>query len=605
MNNYLKYIPAFLFFIFILSFLIHTNTALNQDLGRHIKLGEIILKTHSIPSVNLFSYTNPGFPFVNHHWLSEVIFYLFYKNFGMLSISYLKIFIMLSVVSLVFLISKKISTLQIATFSCFFITPLLISRTDERPELFGFLFFSLLLAIYFFQRNTKEIRKTTYAVPFVLLVWINTHITFIFGFLLLGLFILDQIILKHTKEARTWIILGIISLFVSLLNPHGIRGLLYPLSLYKNYGYSIQENQNLFFLSELTSNIYIKIFWIQSIVIILSGIISLFYEINKKSIRVNTIFYVLFLLSFIASMVAIRNFPFFVFISMISFSHFLSMCNIAISKHLARYKSLLSVVMPIILSGIILIAIFSISTNYFYNTFDEPKRFEMRVEESYKEGVDFLSENHLKEPLLNNFDIGGYLDYRLYPQTKMFVDNRPEAYPNEFFDYYKKSLADLTLTNNLLKKHDIQTIIFSHTDGTPWAQDFLRNLPKLDSYKFVYVDASIIILSKNSTYSINILKQLEKQIDKEFDYSRLLALSNLASLLEYKELSKKALDKAYNENPSSCTARLHKGISDLSSEFVFIRNRAVAILKSTRICPYSNSIKSELATLITQFSSYQ
>ena len=40
------------------------------------ELEELKSKTHAIPSINLFSYTFPSFPFINHHWLSEVIFYL-------------------------------------------------------------------------------------------------------------------------------------------------------------------------------------------------------------------------------------------------------------------------------------------------------------------------------------------------------------------------------------------------------------------------------------------------------------------------------------------------------------------------------------------------
>ena len=43
---------------------------------QNLKLGKIIWETKTIPNTNLFSYTNPNFPFINHHWLSENIFYL-------------------------------------------------------------------------------------------------------------------------------------------------------------------------------------------------------------------------------------------------------------------------------------------------------------------------------------------------------------------------------------------------------------------------------------------------------------------------------------------------------------------------------------------------
>src|SRR3990167_274477 len=64
-----------LFFVF--SFLFRTDYSFDQDLGRHLKLGEIISKSTHIPKINLFSYTNPDFPFINTHWLFEVIAYWF------------------------------------------------------------------------------------------------------------------------------------------------------------------------------------------------------------------------------------------------------------------------------------------------------------------------------------------------------------------------------------------------------------------------------------------------------------------------------------------------------------------------------------------------
>lgn len=57
---------------FVFSFLFRTDLSFDQDLGRHLKLGEIITQTWNIPKINLFSYTNPDFPFINTHWLFEV-----------------------------------------------------------------------------------------------------------------------------------------------------------------------------------------------------------------------------------------------------------------------------------------------------------------------------------------------------------------------------------------------------------------------------------------------------------------------------------------------------------------------------------------------------
>lgn len=82
-----------LFFVF--SFLFRTDLAFDQDLGRHLKLGEIITKTGQVPKTNLFSYTNPDFPFINTHWLFEVIAYLFSQTVGLQVFLVLKVAIFL------------------------------------------------------------------------------------------------------------------------------------------------------------------------------------------------------------------------------------------------------------------------------------------------------------------------------------------------------------------------------------------------------------------------------------------------------------------------------------------------------------------------------
>ncbi len=69
---------------FLLLFLgfFHPISAYNQDLGRHLLLGKIIWQTKHIPTTNLLSYTYPDFPFLNHHYLSEVMYYLLHQAVG-------------------------------------------------------------------------------------------------------------------------------------------------------------------------------------------------------------------------------------------------------------------------------------------------------------------------------------------------------------------------------------------------------------------------------------------------------------------------------------------------------------------------------------------
>src|SRR5687768_4010753 len=88
-------ITTLLLLFYVFSFLITTDSSFDQDLGRHIILGEIILQTGDVPKTNLFSYTHPDFPFVNHHWLFEVGVYLGEKSIGVDGLLIIKLAVIL------------------------------------------------------------------------------------------------------------------------------------------------------------------------------------------------------------------------------------------------------------------------------------------------------------------------------------------------------------------------------------------------------------------------------------------------------------------------------------------------------------------------------
>src|SRR3989338_6503977 len=72
----LNLIVFVLAFALLLVFSLHNFDSIGQDIGRHLKTGEIIWQTKTVPNINLFSFTVPDHSFINHHWLAEVIFYL-------------------------------------------------------------------------------------------------------------------------------------------------------------------------------------------------------------------------------------------------------------------------------------------------------------------------------------------------------------------------------------------------------------------------------------------------------------------------------------------------------------------------------------------------
>src|SRR5204863_5669970 len=56
-----------------------SNRFNDPDLWFHLKLGQVVWSTHSIPSTDTFSFTAYGHPWIAHEWLAEVSIYLAYQ----------------------------------------------------------------------------------------------------------------------------------------------------------------------------------------------------------------------------------------------------------------------------------------------------------------------------------------------------------------------------------------------------------------------------------------------------------------------------------------------------------------------------------------------
>ncbi len=80
MNNSLRKI--FEVYVFAFAFFFAARPLSDGDFWWHLKTGEYILNTRSIPKTDFFSFTNYGKAWVAHEWLSEAIFYAIYSRFG-------------------------------------------------------------------------------------------------------------------------------------------------------------------------------------------------------------------------------------------------------------------------------------------------------------------------------------------------------------------------------------------------------------------------------------------------------------------------------------------------------------------------------------------
>jgi hypothetical protein len=209
----------------------------DPDLWWHLKVGELIEKQRTIPRTDLFAYPSSEQPFIAHGWLSEVLFYNFYRLAGWGGVFWLKALIIAATLAVLFLIMvRRGGSFLLATLFLCLTIPVSMIGWEIRPQILGYFCFSLLL-LWLDSRRQEE--KTPFPLPVLFFLWANLHASVVLGLGILGLYTLasaGENFKNREKESplfdtRTKGLLKIfiVSALAALINPYHYQVLLHPL----------------------------------------------------------------------------------------------------------------------------------------------------------------------------------------------------------------------------------------------------------------------------------------------------------------------------------------------------------------------------------------
>ena len=498
-------------YVFFLAKKIDIITA---DLGRHITNGRILLQSgfsgagNSVLSSNVYSYTNPDYPFLNHHWASGVIFFLVNRLAGFNGLSILFILVSVATFLIFFRMAQQRAGFSLSFALALLFIPLIADRVEIRPEVFSYFFIGLFFYILRRWSAQESSGRSLYLLPFLTLFWVNIHIYFFFGFFLMGVFLLNEIISLSDHASRAaararikQLAIIILLMFLAVLcNPAGISGALYPLTIFKNYGYLIVENQSIWFLERIgfvTSSFLLFKIALGIVAASFAGCIVL-----RRS-ACSFINAVLACALAAISLVAIRNFALFgLFALPISAQNIAAILPDHIRRDMEAFYSGFVFLLCIFAIGVVALVSPRIMQQY--------ETLGIGLVPGVAQAAAFFLDHHLQGPVLNNYDIGGYLIYYLYPQERVFVDNRPEAYPNSFFtDIYVPLQENNEQWQRANTRYRFNAIFFSHRDYTPWAQAFLIARINDPEWAPVFADQYAIIFLKRNSVNASIIQQFE------------------------------------------------------------------------------------------------
>lgn len=480
-------IITILFFLYISLFFIQQPHLTTLDLGRHLVNGRELLQSPELLKTNFFSYTNPDFPFINHHWLFGWLAYQVFQIADFPGLVLLNALCIVSAVFLVFVLAKRLSSPKIALIATMTCLPLIANRTDIRPETMSF----LLTAVWFFllSRMTQQsLWKTLFVLAITQIIWVNSHLFFVFGWAIAGAFLLRALLVKKFHWQRKGLLLFCVSLpVVSLLNPSGLAGVLQPFTIFSAYNYPVAENQSLwFFLHYSPKN---PQYWYASVLTLVAIFGSVAVLFKKKFVYLPLALVSIFLAVLTSQVNRVGS-----FLALALIPTLAVMIKALWQKYEKKIDAVLSnslglMIISLVGFGLLILVL---ATQLF-----TPKlqTIGFRPSQAVTASTDFFNSIETTGNIFNNYDIGSYLVYSLYPSKKVFIDNRPEAYPAEFLKHdYIAAQEDDQVWQEVVEKYKIGVIFFAYRDATDWAGPFIIERVQDSDWVPVYADNEIVIL---------------------------------------------------------------------------------------------------------------
>jgi len=455
-----------------------------EDLGRHLLLGRIIVEQQAVPRTNLLTYTHPDFPFVNHHWLSEVFFYLMHRVGGLNGLIVFKVLAMVGALGLAMgaapLPRRHVG---LCWFAGLLAAVLMGFRSHLRPELFTYLGIGFFL--FCLERLRCGARWPWWAMPVYLWFWSNAQIYFIFGLFMCAAFAFERACFESGKFQVSsfrfrWVFVWLIGLLVAcVLNPNGLSGLLYPFRIFSNYGVGITENASPLEYWRTVVNPMMLALPLLSVLTLIS---------IPSCWRTRPANAVIALVALAASWRMARSVPLLALTAMPCIAT--AWGDGVLEDWSAGKRSIFSKlrhsVAPLLLLFNLLL-IFSVLSGSYSRVFPSPiapTPFGFDDESRYVM-LRKLKDAGLRGPVFTDYNIGSLVEYNLHPEPG-YVDNRPEAFPAAFWrTEYVPALALGEVWDRVCASRGINAVVVSLTGVK---ESFTRELMIRPEWRLAHVD---------------------------------------------------------------------------------------------------------------------
>jgi hypothetical protein len=506
-----------------------------SDFGTHIALGKHIVQKLDIPTREHWNYPSLGMENGSGgEWGFEAVLYLVYAATGEYGVS----FLVWAVVFGIFLFLYRAMVLRgahplLAVLAIFAFSGFLRIRIQPRPEIFTYLFTAMtifLLSEYYFGSRKKLI----YLFPPMILVWANSHPTYLMAFGLCGAFFADALVRAAWRKEfqwarlRTWVIppvvTGVAGLVLCGLNPHGYAWLLSPLHMISRGGGGNTTDNILMSISELTP-VKGTGFYLYYKAAIVFAAVSLCLGLAGRRVYLLDLF--LFAIAFKGAWDSARA------VSMMG----LFLCPGA-SLHLTGFLSAAAgwfstkvtrkpeapgekrrqkgkrgpqpAVVSVrndpnprfaaghaILVAVVVLALVAFGGTTLAFSFSQLEYGVGITEHKFSfKAAEFLRRNPVPGKMFNFFDIGGFLDWQLYPGALTFIDGR--TYNRQVFMEHQSVTGGMPGWERVVEKYGITYFVLKTMDSSGMILPIVPLLANDPNWSLVFSDGLFVIFVRNT-----------------------------------------------------------------------------------------------------------
>lgn len=471
-------------YVFALSFFFAARPLSDGDFWWHLKTGEYILNTRSIPKTDFFSFTNYGKAWVAHEWLSEAIFYVIYSRFGFNVL--IVVFALLTTLAFWIAFKRSSSNPLISGTAALIGVWTVLPTIGVRPRVFTLLLSSVYLALLARHVRRGEGRELWWLVPLMVL-WVNLHGGFLMGLVLIGLTIVGipldawanrEKLSSTLPRLKTLFMVLAACMLAACLNPHGIWIYKFPFEIFLSP--IQQQTVNDWLSPNFHQSEAIPVFLLLFLTIAA-------FALSPKRVRLSEL--VLFLATLYMTLKSQRHVAILALVAVPLMADYLQhwitarsdgkMFGEAVPVERAKRTTILTV--------LFLLPLLVFAWKLKMTIFSAPAQ--VAIDAPVK-AVEYLQQNRLVGNTLTDPNIwGGYLIWKM-PSNPVYIDGRIDMYGDEFVKEYLYITLGYTDWREPLDRYGVQIAIVAPKSVLTTG---MRNAP---NWQQVYADELAVVFTR-------------------------------------------------------------------------------------------------------------